>query len=178
MAVNVMLDLETLGTGNKAFIMSIGAVKFDQTQILDRFEIGIELEQFPKSLAFEITPATVGWWFDPARDEARRQWLALAKTDIFSALEGFALWYGQGEAGEAIWGNGATFDNVILRSAYEACSMEYPAPFYLDKCYRTAKGLAPEIKLERLGVHHAAVDDAESQARHLQAIAKHLNFAL
>jgi exodeoxyribonuclease VIII len=39
-----------------------------------------------------------------------------------------------------------------------------------DRCYRTVKSLYPDVKLERVGTHHNAVDDAESQARHLIAM--------
>ena len=182
MTTSVMLDLETLGTGNKALVLSIGAVKFNQTEIFDRIHIGVDLTSLPKALDFEIDPKTILWWLDEERAPARKAYAELGKVDIYTALEGFALWYGQdapeAPAGECIWGNGSTFDNVILRSAYETCGMEYPAPFWADKCYRTIKNLRPDIKLERVGTHHSAVDDAESQARHLMAIAKELEVEL
>ena len=73
-----------------------------------------------------------------------------------------------------VWGNGATFDNVILSNAYKAAGMEQPWKFWDDRCYRTVKGLLPDIKIERLGTHHNAVYDAMSQARHLQFLFKKL----
>lgn len=182
MAVHVMLDLETWGNSPEAMPVSIGAVKFDATSILDRFHIGIDPRTVPGDRRVLAEADTLMWWMDPERDEARKVWWALEKTDIATALEGFFLWYKESKVGwtadPAIWGNGSTFDNVILRNAYKAMGMDYPAPFWKDWCYRTVKNLRPDIKLERIGTHHSAVDDAESQARHLQAIALALGVEL
>ena len=170
----VMLDLETWGTGNDAPIVSIGAVKFTADEITDRFHVGIDPGS-SKPFGRDIDPDTIIWWLDPERDEARRNWLALEKVDLATALYGFGTWVGEPVP---IWGNGSTFDNVILRSSYAAAGLNYPTKFWLDRCYRSVKALAPSIKLERIGTHHNALDDAESQARHLQAIVKHLGVEL
>jgi DNA polymerase III epsilon subunit-like protein len=170
-----MLDLETLGTGNDAVIVSIGAVKFNELQILDEFHCGVD----PTScvdLGLKIDGATVTWWLHPDRAQARHNLLNLETVDLASALTGFSDWAGTDV--EAIWGNGSTFDNIILRSAYRACRLEYPVKFWQDKCYRTMKYSAPGIELVREGTHHDALDDARSQAKHLQAIVAHLECTL
>lgn len=169
--LNVMVDLETLGTGNDAVILSIGAVKFTGTEIVDEFHVGVDPATC-QQVGLTIDAATVLWWFKDDIGAAREALLGLERVDIGSALAGFAQWFGPDSL--PLWGNGATFDNVILRSAYAACHMEYPARFWDDKCYRTVKNLAPMVKLERLGTHHDALDDARSQAKHLQAIVHHL----
>ena len=174
MPTHVMLDLETFGVGNEAAPISIGAVKFDKIEILDRFHVGIHPESCEQR-KLTISASTVLWWLDDARRDAWHAWQALEKVDLWLALDGFSKWAAPTADTEiVVWGNGSTFDNIILRSAYAACGMEYPAKFWNDRCYRTVKGLAPEIKLQRVGTHHSAVDDAESQARHLQAIWAHL----
>jgi exodeoxyribonuclease VIII len=66
-----------------------------------------------------------------------------------------------------IWGNGASFDNVILANAYRRNDLNIPWKYYNDRCYRTMKSLAPHIKMEREGTHHNALSDAISQANHL-----------
>lgn len=193
MGTNVMVDLETFGVGNKAAIISIGAVKFDQTKIIDRFHVGVNPET-SESAGLTLSASTVIWWLDPDRAAAWQAWSALEKFDLPLALSGFAMWYADPAiAGNLItdggfahtfgeqlplWGNGATFDNVILRSAFEACGMAYPVKFFNDRCYRTIKSLMPDIKLERNGTHHSAVDDAESQAVHLQRLCAQLGVAL
>lgn len=176
MGVHIMVDLETWGDTNDAAIVSIGAVKFNATEILDRFHVGVTPES-NELFKRDITARTMLWWMDEARADARKAWFELEKTDLASALEGFRLWVLTDEIA-GMWGNGATFDNVILRSAYQAVGNDYPVPFWLDKCYRTTKGHAPNVKLKRVGTHHSAVDDAESQALHLQHLALQLGVEL
>lgn len=45
-----------------------------------------------------------------------------------------------------------------------------PWPHWNDRCYRTLKAMRPDVKMERTGTHHNAVDDATSQARHALAL--------
>jgi hypothetical protein len=165
---NVMLDLETWGTGNNALTVSIGACKFDGDTILDRFHVAIDPVS-AQAFGLEIDASTILWWLDPAQDEARRNWLSQEKIDLASAITGFDMWCKESPGVMAIWGNGATFDNVILRSAFKAVGQEYPVRFWGDQCYRTVKNRS-HIKIVREGVHHNALDDAISQAKHLQAI--------
>jgi hypothetical protein len=165
-APHVMLDLETFGNGNDAAIVSIGAVKFNETEILDEFHVGINPESCTAA-GLKIDASTVMWWLDPDRAPAREALLKLERIDLYYALDGFAQWVGEITA---MWGNGSTFDNVILRNAYRVCGLEYPVKFWQDQCYRTMKYRLPWIELVREGVHHAAVDDARSQAKHLQRI--------
>jgi hypothetical protein len=68
------------------------------------------------------------------------------------------------------WGNGSTFDNVILRNAFRACNYEPPWSYWNDRCYRTLKSQHPDVKMARTGTHHNAYDDAVSQANHLLQI--------
>lgn len=177
MSTHVMVDLETLGNGSDAHILSIGAVKFDSTGILDRFHVGVDLESCERA-GLKANVSTIEWWLNLTATDPRawQDWEELDKVEIYNALDGFAMWYDSKEA--PLWGNGATFDNVILRNAFKACRLDFPVPFYLDRCYRTLKAMAPEIKLERKGTHHSAVDDAESQALHLIRICEALEIVL
>jgi hypothetical protein len=171
---HVMLDLETFGTGNNAAIASIGAVKFNADEILDEFHVGVDVESCT-NLGLKMDASTVMWWLDPERAEARAALLALERVDLASALLGFSEWFGDEKP---LWGNGSTFDNIILRSAYTAAGMVYPAKFWNDQCYRTVKYRYPGIEMVREGTHHDACDDARSQAKHLQKIAAVALFVL
>jgi exodeoxyribonuclease VIII len=187
-----MIDLETLGTSNNALIWGLGAVVFNPDghypDILagdylgERFYVNIDIKS---SLEYKgvIDADTLTWWLDPQRNAAREQ-LLVNPIDVGSALETFSMWLDhQAHRIEqpyniVMWGNGATFDNVILRRAYERLGLEVPWKFYNDRCYRTIKSLAPDIKLERVGTYHNAVDDAVSQAEHLVRIVKSLNIQI
>lgn len=177
MTTHVMVDLETMGTGNEAAIVSIGAVKFDPmgSGIDDAFYVGVSLDS---SVAFglKIDPGTVLWWMDKERDTARKALLASDFVDLPTALEGLAMWIGDGPV--PVWGNGATFDNVILRNAYNKVGLDCPWAFYNDRCYRTLKNLAPNIDRPELGTLHQALNDATVQAQHMQQIVKFLGLKL
>lgn len=171
---HVMIDLETLSTGSHAAILSIGATKFDRDDgIFDTFHVGVTPEsnhQFGRV----IDAATVMWWLDPARAEAREAYLALDKVGLFEALAGFATWFGDVSGIEGVWGNGASFDNVLLRNAYEATQQECPWAFRRDRCFRTMKAEHPHILApKREGVHHSALDDAVYQSAWLLTIWRH-----
>lgn len=171
--LEVMVDIETLSTANDAVILSIGACKFDPMSgyIAERFHVGIDLES---SLAFgrKISAGTLMWWLDPARDEARAAWLSLTKLDLATALDGFAMWFGT--ESKPVWGNGSTFDNVILKDAYAAVGLTAPWHFRHDRDYRTIKALRPQFDIPFHGVKHDALDDAVHQARILSSILQEL----
>jgi len=159
---NVMIDLETMGTSPQSPIIAIGAVKFNLTDgIVDRFYHVVSL----KSCMDEgLIPAadTILWWLDQSEDA--RQQLLRSAIPIDVALMGFGLWLGDDAR---VWGNGAAFDNVILSNAYRALGLNQPWEFYNDRCYRTMKNMFPQVAMDRIGTHHNALNDAESQATHL-----------
>lgn len=170
---DIMLDLETMGSGPNAAIVAIGAVAFD----LKAGTIGgsfYRLVDLTTAVQFGgvMDAATVMWWVQQG-DAARMALAGDTATHIRSALAEFAHWLPKitGGAEPRIWGNGAAFDNVILASAYRNAGwVSPPWKHWNDRCYRTVKALHPDVKLERTGTHHIAVDDAESQARHLIAM--------
>lgn len=164
--MHIMVDLETMGTRPDAPITAIGAVAFAEDGIIDTFYRVVDLKSSVDAGA-TIDPGTVMWWMEQS-DEARSA-LAEPGMSIREALVEFAGFTGDFlEAG--VWGNGASFDNVILSEAYKRIGMDAPWPFWKDKCYRTVKGIWKDIKLDRVGTHHNALNDAESQAEHLIAI--------
>ena len=164
---HVMVDLETLGNNSNAVIISIGAVAFDldsNETFSDTFYSIIDPESCVRS-GLKMDVSTVMWWMKQS-DQARK---AFEKegSPLIEVLFGFAAWYPEGAK---FWGNGATFDNVILSNAYSACDMKKPWGYADDRCYRTVKALYPDVKVERVGVYHNAVDDAVTQAKHLVAM--------
>jgi hypothetical protein len=166
--IDVMVDLETMSTQNNASIVSIGAVVFSKEGVsaYDGFYRAVSLESCQK-LGLHIEAGTVMWWMKQS-SEARA---ALAGgSALATALQEFTAWVHQqmthrGAISVRLWGNGATFDNVILRSAYAAAGLEPPWKFWNDRCYRTLRAQYPDLALpDRGGVHHNALDDAKYQA--------------
>lgn len=164
----VMLDLETMGNNSNSVIIAIGAVAFDDNGVYDKFYANIHM-QTCLDAGMAVDGSTVEWWLTQGEDA--RNSLLKNRVSIQSALSDFAKWYGDTNADE-VWGNGAMFDNTILGNAYKSCGMQVPWKFWNDRCYRTVKNMYPLVELERVGTHHNAVDDAETQALHLIKILK------
>jgi len=162
-----MIDLETMGTSPTAPIISIGAVLFDAEEIKERFYEVVDLKSAVDAGAV-MEPGTVIWWMEQS-DEARAALTGKGEKidralELFSSLVD-AVSLVNGLSG--VWGNGAAFDNVILSEAYKRLDLRVPWPFWKDKCYRTVKGLYPSVGIKRVGTHHNALSDAETQAEHL-----------
>mgnify|MGYP001072827238 CR=1 FL=1 len=168
--MNVMLDLETMGNSSNAAMIAIGAVAFDKDNVVDEFYMEINLTSAMRQGGF-IDGSTVMWWLQQSQG-ARGSFKDNDNAQhVMVVLNAFALWCKEVKVDE-VWGNGATFDNVILGNAYKNNGLDIPWKFCNDMCYRTVKNMNKHIKLERVGTHHNAVDDAKSQALHLIKILK------
>ena len=165
---HVMLDLETMSTEPNAASVAIGAVAFNEDgDIHGHFYASVTLES-SMSVGGHVSASTIEWWMKQSND-AREVFLAEDRIHISEALLHFRDWFIQNK-GVYLWGNGAAFDNVVLRSAYTACDHVAPWEFWNDRCYRTVKAMHPHIKAERVGTHHNALDDARTQMYHLLEI--------
>lgn len=169
--MDVMLDLETMGNGPNAAIVAIGAVEFDLSamSIGRRFYQVVDLETSVRG-GGEIDASTVMWWF--RQSEEARNGICGEGQPLQKVLVEFGSWLAALAVAEdvKVWGNGAAFDNVILAQAYRHAALTVPWKFWNDRCYRTVKAMRPAVKMERVGIHHNALSDAESQALHLMAI--------
>lgn len=174
---HVMLDIETWGKGSYARTVSIGAARFDPMGegVIDCFYAAID----PRSAdgtKLEIDTDTVLWWMSADNASALAKWLAEDKVDIYTAITGFMDWLGTDIGG--VWGNGATFDNVIITNTADKLGLTRPWSHKLDRCFRTLRSFAPDIKAEQEGLSHHALDDAIWQAKTAQMIIKHLGIAV
>lgn len=163
---NVMVDLETMGTLPGSSVVAIGAVHFTDT-IKSSFYMTISLKSNAEA-GLRIDDDTVNWWLSQSI-EARSLFRDKNATQLPTALRQFSAWmFNIGKVADILlWGNGATFDNVLLRSAYDAINTKAPWSYRNDMCYRTIKNIYPDVPMNRVGTHHNAMDDAESQALHL-----------
>lgn len=171
---HVMLDLETLSTEPDAVIVAIGAVKFTATTIVDSIYIPVSAQSC-QDHGLHLNGDTVIWWLKQS-DAARAALTDPDALDLGTALDGFQMWFGDNKP---LWGNGATFDNVVLDSAYKAAGLERPWSYKMDRCYRTLRNIpgAPDAD-DRVGEHHNALDDAMFQTLHLQKIIAHFGITL
>ncbi|EPT9828680.1 3'-5' exonuclease, partial [Escherichia coli] len=81
-----------------------------------------------------------------------------------------------GEFFVQVWGNGTSFDNVILRRSYERQGIPCPWRYHNDRDVRTIVELGKTIYFDARtvipfeGVRHNALDDARHQAKYVSAI--------
>lgn len=176
--MNIMVDLETLGTTADAVILSIGAVKFDMSLGLvsdDAFYTSICIDS-NQQYKRRIDADTLIWWFKQTAEA--RAVMFEHKVPLPEALEKFRCWCLDGASDRTtVWSNGADFDLPMLTHAFNTLKIELPWRHWNSRCYRTYKSLpgAEDVqKPERHGVKHNALDDALYQARHLMAIHKSL----
>jgi DNA polymerase III epsilon subunit-like protein len=170
--MDVMLDLETLGTRPGCAILSIGAVAFDRhTGALGPEFYMVVNRKSCEAKGLTQDQSTLDWW---SRQSAEaKKVLAEAENapnGLGGALVQFTAYLQKfGKRDLFVWGNGADFDQPIITACY--ASVGYPLPwlFYNNRCYRTLRSLG-NVKGEppRQGVYHNALDDAKTQA--LQAV--------
>lgn len=179
MSIEVMLDLETLSVQPDAAIISIGAVKFDPrgapgllgdptNNDYAHFYANINLHSVVTEHGFTVDGATVQWWMSDKVSAEARGSLFTNAMDIDEALGAFWAWYGHESL--PTWGNGAGFDNVILRRAFDKLHGACPFKFYHDRCFRTLKELYPDVVYVKPELAHNALSDAIAQAEHVQRI--------
>lgn len=167
---SVMVDLETMGTGERSAIVSIGAFKFE-LGIVQKLEEIVEDQKFYRPINLKsavvnggrMDSDTVMWWME--QEDAARKALK-GGDDIVKVLTELSGFIG---SDKMLWGNGATFDNVILRNAFSMCKVKYPVRYKNDMCFRTARKLLGD-GYESVGTKHHALDDAITQGLHIQKI--------
>lgn len=178
--VHVMVDLETMGKKHNAPIVAISAVVFDPAT-------GSIGESFYKVVCLEssvnwgavIDPSTVIWWLKQS-SEARSAIVNDDAIPLQDALLQFREFVSDNVAGGSkkaqVWGNGASFDNSILRSSYDCIAEDYPWEYWNDRDVRTMVELGqaisfdPKTTIPFEGSRHNALADAIHQARYVSAI--------
>jgi exodeoxyribonuclease VIII len=167
---NIMVDLETMGNGGNAAIVSMGAVRFNMEGCHEEFYRVVDLESSVEA-GMDIDAGTIVWWLGQGPEAQKIFSKSTPKYSLIEALVAFKTFIA---TGAEVWGNGADFDNVILKSAYDAVKLPLPWKYWNNRCYRTFKGMYKEVKISRMGTFHNALDDAKTQAEHLIRIMHHI----
>lgn len=166
--INVMVDLETLGTQPGCKLLSIGAVTFcTHPDAPQEFYEKIDKNSYPAQI-FHSDLATIQWW--SKQSEAARDEAFSGTHSIVSVLEEFDAWLKHLNKRIIFWGNGADFDNSILQETYRRLDMKQPWDFRDNRCYRTLKNLYPQVAYIKPKMAHNALEDARAQAIHAESI--------
>jgi len=158
----VMVDIETLSVLPNATILTIGAVKFDRSEVIpelnkcNTFYRRI-IHESCASVGLVSSPDTVEWW---DKQDVNVKYEAFDNPDrvvLRTALDDFKKWF---RGSTKIWGHGDDFDCVILSSAFRACNIDLPWKFWNTRDTRTLFDLA-NISMKDLpqdNAHHALHD--------------------
>ena len=172
--IHLMIDLETMGKNPDAPIISIGAIFFDP-------QTGDMGPEFSKTIDLDtaggvIDRDVIKWWLKQSR-EAQSAIMTdeIPLDDALLQLREF-IDENSGEFFVQVWGNGANFDNTILRRSYERQGIPCPWRYYNDRDVRTIVELGKAIDFDARtaipfeGERHNALDDARYQAKYVSAI--------
>lgn len=177
---HLMVDMETMGNSPDAPIVSIGAVFFDPSTGNTGAEF-YQVVSLESSMSFGMKPdaSTIQWWLKQS-SEARSAILVDEAMGLLETLELLADFIAENAANGShtvqVWGNGCSFDNVILRRAYTLTDTPFAVPFWNDRDVRTmvelgkSVGINPRFDIPFEGEMHNALSDARHQVKYVSAI--------
>ena len=172
--MDVMLDIETLGTRPEAVVVTLGAVKFNP-YTMDEPGPGIYMrldadEQI--ALGREVREDTMLWWMSQAED-VREEALGegpdrIKLEDMYKQLNKFLVGV------DNIWCQGPAFDIVILENLYRQLQKPAPWPYYSIRDSRTLLKALGDTRQPGAMLHNALAD-CVSQAQAIQLAVKKYN---
>jgi len=169
MSSHLMIDIEGLGTGPDAAILTIAAQSFDPfgTGHYDRhYYARITLESQENR---RIQDETLAWW--ATQPEAQAE--AFAEDNRIPLDQALDELYRLAWQHDYIWAQGPTYDINILEHAYKSYNKTQPWQFYRIRDSRTVLSLWPGRPVPPTS--HHALEDTRKQINILQQTLKHLN---
>ena len=167
--MDVMLDIETLGTSPGYIVLSVGACTFDLTtgEIHDEFYESLQMNpQQDEGLMVDVR--TLRWWLD--QGEAAREHAFAEDAHPAYAAARFQTWFKM-VGGIQIWSQG-NIDMPMWQHVMRLFNINEPWDFWNIRDTRTLYDLAKyrdnfdyKRDVPRQGVYHNALDDAKHQVR-------------
>lgn len=168
---DVMLDIETLGTDSNSVVISISAVNFDLTTGESGKTFEVRLDTMEQVLTGGIVDSnTAAWWFSQDA-EAISALLKIEKVSVIKGLISFNSWLDSlvfPNKEIKLWGNGSSFDNLLVRNLYKRHEIDFTLPYWCDNDVRTLVTLSNidtrDFHFE--GIKHKGIDDCLHQIRY------------
>lgn len=153
-----MIDIETVGTGPEACILTIAAQAFDP------FARGYYKQQYYARIDIDsqegrnIEQGTIDWWATQPAAAREEAFAEEGRIPLKQALEelGKLIWHSK-----RVWANGPTFDMNILEHAYKSYGLALPWKYYIVRDARTVYSLCPT--LNKYPASHHALEDCRRQ---------------
>lgn len=167
--MDVMLDIETLGTRPGCVIVTLGAVKFDPYSVSEPgpgIYMRIDADE-QIALGREVQEDTMRWWMNQAedvREEALGEGGRVSLDAMYRDLNRFLVGVNN------IWCQGPAFDIVILENLYRQMGWPTPWQFWQIRDSRTLFGVHGDPREKNKEGLHNALEDCVSQAQGVQEI--------
>lgn len=163
--MRAMIDLETLGVKPDAKVLNVGIVLFDEKTILHAYSYSM-LEHLDEQQDRSMDANTFRFWLK--QPEQAHNFLLYNQGHEEGTLKG-KLNHISGVLSRCneVWGNGAAFDNVILRHLLSTVLGRDEWRYKHDRCFRTWLMLNPSAKRIAPELVHSAVHDALAQTKTL-----------
>ena len=177
---DAMLDLETLGVGTDAAVVSVGLVCFDE----DGPDLGASLHlsfrpAYGNDVRFgKIELGTVKWWLQQSH-EARSGLIEKIEAGdspiiVCQSIIEFAKHFDV----KRLWSNGPSFDERLLHELFDRCGPAWPFAYNAGRDYRTIRDVGAALNVTEVpraaGVAHDALSDAVHQANNVVAVLRAL----
>jgi hypothetical protein len=157
---DIMIDIETCGTGPEACILTIAAQCFDPLVRHDfdsyrHYYARIDPGSQPGR---RVEQGTIEWWATQPPEAQEEAFGENDRIPLTQALEelGRLIWQSK-----RFWSNGPTFDANILEHAYKEAGMALPWKFFMVRDARTIYSLVPS--LNKYPASHHALEDCRRQ---------------
>lgn len=173
MADAVMLDIETIDTGTRSVILTVGAVKFNPYASTDPHSPFYEHIDVDEQFAMDRTYSedTIAWWAkqpDNIREEAFGEHSRLGVQEFLAKLNKYMVGVGD------IWCQGPVFDIPIIESLYADAKKPVPWHYWQIRDSRTLFSVIGDPREKSKDDLHNALADAYNQAIGVQLIYKKL----
>lgn len=177
MRIDIMTDIETLGTKADSTVFQVSAIAFDITT-------GATFSTFDKIIDIKhekmiVDGSTIKWWLT-TDSELMKQLILNENSEkgsiVFEDFRRWILSQTRDFKDIYLWGNGILFDNNMIRTQMEKYGLEYPIFYQNDRDVRTILELASmksgltqkmikESCKDKDEVMHNALDDCSYQVR-------------
>lgn len=178
---NVMIDIETTGTGHHSALISIAAAVFNLLtgEIYAEEYIRINWKEDCEVCGGKIDPATMEWWLKRSA-EARAELITsdnqLPPDDALMRIFEFIQKHCDEEP-VYVWAKSPSFDLSLIKDAVERCCIPkemIPWKFWNERDVRTIEGIGAQLNIPlpygKKDVTHHALGDVRGQIRNVAAV--------
>ena len=147
MRIDIMTDIETLGTHSDSQIIQIAACAFniETGEIISQFN---ECVDICNGEHIKVTGNTLSWWLKTNSEllsEIIKVGNETSKSlkQVLTDFDNFIYQWDLVENNEIyLWGNGILFDNKMIQAQMESVGLKYPIFYRNDRDMRTIVDLA------------------------------------